>query len=74
MTALSLVILPWRHFHFAIALAVILFFAAHVSPLLTLGIYLLCFVAAHVALFGAAALLLRGRLGPLLKRFGTLKR
>lgn len=70
---LSMVVLGGRHVMFSILLAAALFAFARVSPVLTMGIYLLVFGSIYVAAYGLTALFLTGRLGPLLERLRILR-
>lgn len=70
---LSIVVLGGRHLVFSILLAAALFAFARISPVLTMGVYLLVFGSIYVAAYGLTALFLTGRLGPLLKRLRILR-
>jgi hypothetical protein len=74
LVVLSLVVLPGRHFLISMALSTVLFLFAHVAPVIVLLAYLVIFVGSYVALFGFAALLFTGRLGPILKLFAGRQR
>lgn len=69
LIVLSFILLPGRHFLTALALSAVLFIFAHVTPAIVFGAYVAIFAGFYVALFGFAALLLKGRLGPILKLF-----
>jgi hypothetical protein len=69
LVVLSLVVLPGRHFLISLALSTVLFLFAHVAPVIVLLAYLAVFVGYYVALFGFAALLFKGWLGPIIKLF-----
>lgn len=73
LLVLSFVMMPGRHLLIAIALSAALFFVAHVSPTVVIGVYLAVYVGLNVALFGLAALALKGRLGPVFRLLGFKK-
>jgi hypothetical protein len=74
LIALSFVVLPGRHFVVALVMSGVLFLLAHVSPAIVFGAYLVVFIGLYVALFGFAALLLKGKLGSIFKLFAARSR